>query len=83
MQQPETDGSAGSGRIYISELAALIVRAEQTIYQWVSREQLPDHLLPQREGGRRRMWWTLSQVEGMREFADEKAARWRGNRSSA
>jgi hypothetical protein len=37
---------------------------------------LPDDLWPQEEpDGRRRMYWTVDQVEGMHEFAEAKAGR--------
>jgi hypothetical protein len=45
---------------------------------------LPDELWPMEEpDGRRRMYWTKDQVEGMREFAEAKAGRrgWQAMRS--
>jgi hypothetical protein len=68
-------------RIYIEEMASLLDRAVQTVRQWVQEDCLPAKLRPKREGGRQKIYWTPSQVDGMRSFATAKAARWRGNRS--
>ena len=46
---------------------------------------LPDELWPQEETeGRRRMYWSADQVDGLREFAEAKAGRrgWQTMRSS-
>jgi hypothetical protein len=63
------------GRIYIGELEQELQRAAHTIRQWVAQGALPAELRPSREGGRQRMYWTVDQLPGLREFAREREQR--------
>lgn len=76
------------GKIYIAEMASELTRAEHTIRQWLREKArapedpnaLPDELVPHREGGRARIYWTIEQLAGMRAFAAERDGRrgWQG-----
>lgn len=70
-------------RIYLEVMAAELHRAPHTIRQWLrekerepaNRDNLPDELVPHREGGRAKIFWTASQLEGMRAFAAARERR--------
>lgn len=75
-------------KIYISEMVALLAqrgekRAEHTIRQWISERErsprkagaLPEALMPEREGGRRVIFWRLDQVDGLVAFAKARVDR--------
>jgi hypothetical protein len=63
------------GHIYISDMASLLDRAEHTIRQWLARDDFPAALKPSREGGREKIYWTQDQLAGMKNYAEERAAR--------
>ena len=75
--------SDGDGKIYLPEMAAELSRAEHTLRSWLrdkerapqDPDQLPDDLVPHREGGRQRIYWTPDQLHGMREYAAERERR--------
>lgn len=62
-------------RIYIKQMAKRLKRAENTIRQWVNQNLLPAELMPNREGGRAKIFWTDAQIPGLKKFARERAAR--------
>lgn len=78
---------SADGRIYIAEAAEELGRAEHTIRQWLGRADFPDALKPSREGGRNKIFWTLDQLRGLHDYADEREAQrgtWgRGSAASA
>lgn len=59
--------------IYIAELATKLGRTEHTIRQWIRREDFPKKLKPKTEGGRNKLYWTPSQLEGLSKYADKRA----------
>lgn len=56
--------------IYIEKMAELLDRAVHTVRQWI--KELPPELQPQREGGRQKIYWTRDQVDGMKDFSEQK-----------
>lgn len=60
------------GRIYIAALAERLTRAEHTIRQWIKRDDFPAELLPETEGGRKKLYWVESQVAGLQEYGAER-----------
>lgn len=76
--------------IYLPEMAQLLGRRPHTLYQWLrnvelrpdSPHNLPAHLMPDREGGRKKIFWRRDQVVPLRSWADESAKRWRGSRAA-
>lgn len=66
-----------SDRVYIEALARRLdpARAVHTIRRWVNEGLLPAHLMPEREGGRERLYWSEGQVDGIQEFARAREAR--------
>jgi hypothetical protein len=56
-------------------MAARLSRAPHTLRQWIREGCLPSHLLPEREGGRKKIFWREDQVEALRQFADEREQR--------
>jgi 3'-phosphoadenosine 5'-phosphosulfate (PAPS) 3'-phosphatase len=70
-------------RIYLPELTEILGRNQRTIRNWIrdserfigtddSKQFLPYHLWPNREGGRQRLYWTPDQIDGLKEFANLK-----------
>lgn len=59
--------------IYIEEMSKLLDRRVHTIRQWIGGSHLPRKLMPKREGGRRKIYWTEDQVEGLKKFAEERS----------
>jgi hypothetical protein len=70
-----SDNGARSEIVYIEEMGELIDRAPHTIRQWIREERLPKDLLPEREGGRQKIFWRRSKVEKMKVFAEKQNAR--------
>lgn len=70
-------------RIYIDEMAKLLDRVPHTLRQWIREAEngtiddgvLPNDLLPHREGGRQRIYWEQNQLQGLRDYAEERAQR--------
>lgn len=62
-------------RIYIDQLASQIDRAPHTIRQWLALNDFPEHLRPQEEGGRRKMFWTRDQIKDLKSYAAARKAR--------
>lgn len=69
--------------IYLPAMAKLLDRAEHTVRQWVAEKDrdpgrdgsLPDDLVPERIGGRRVIAWLPSQLDGLKDYAAERATR--------
>lgn len=85
--------NAGSeDKVYIEAMAAELVRSVHTLRQWLREKErepanpanLPDELVPSREGGRAKIFWTHGQLAGMRAFAEERERRrgWQGQAAS-
>lgn len=68
--------------IYIEAMAEKLGRAVHTLRQWIREEALPAKLMPKREGGRQKIYWTPSQVEPLIKWANQRSAR-RGWQSAA
>lgn len=60
--------------IYIGDLANRLGRAEHTIRQWTKREDFPDALKPDTEGGRHKLFWVESQMPGLQAYGEERDA---------
>lgn len=79
-----------SERIFLPAMAVELGRQPHTIRQWLREKErepsnpnnLPSELIPHRKGGLQQIFWTHDQLEGMRAFAEARAAR-RGWRSLA
>lgn len=67
--------SSSEEMVFIEEVATIVDRAAHTVRMWVLNEQLPEDLMPDRVGGRRRLVWARGQIPGLEEFAKEKAAK--------
>lgn len=61
-------------RIYIEELARLLVRSTNTIRQWLRREDFPSAARPSKEGGRGKFFWTKDQLSVIEEYASERSS---------
>ena len=57
-------------KVYIRHAAAAVGRRMSTLRKWEQLDLLPEHLMPHR-GHRDWRYWTLDQVEGMREWLRE------------
>ena len=68
--------------IDIQEMAGLLGRTVHTVRQWLYDDAFPRELRPERVGGRKKMYWSRSQLAGMKAFAKHKASLkgWQGNR---
>lgn len=83
---------AAEDKVYIEAMAEMLDRSVHTIRQWLREKErepgnpvnLPDSLVPSREGGRQKIYWIYGQVDGMRAFADERESRrgWQGQAAS-
>lgn len=59
-------------RVYIKKAAELLNRRMDTLRRWELRDELPEHLRPYREPtGRRWRYWTLEQIEGIKNWMKE------------
>lgn len=61
-----------NGRIFIELLSETLDRSTHTIRQWLRREDFPDALKPTVEGGRKKMCWVDDQLEGLREYGEQR-----------
>jgi hypothetical protein len=59
-------------RIYIDDLAKRLKRAPHTIRQWLHRSDFPKSLKPKEEGGRHKLYWTPSQMSGLKLYAKQR-----------
>lgn len=69
LQRAESEFS-DSGRVFIELLSKKLGRSTHTIRQWIKRDDFPVDLLPQEEGGRKKMSWTEGQLEGLAGYAE-------------
>lgn len=95
MAEPETDlpEVPFSERIYIDAMALRLDRAVHTLRQWIREAEkspadaqvMPANLLPLRQGGRGKIYWTEEQARGLERYAADRAARvgWGGARRSS